>query len=544
MPSPVGRGARSVPSGTTRPGRRRPGPTNRAFHGRLNDSPPARNKAVNAASAPPDPDAPTADASQRLSAVLRDSYDAITVLSFDGTIKAWNRGADRIYGYLEWEALGHNIGMICPRGERARMLKRLKAVARGRSLPPFESRHVAKDGRLLDIWLTLNPLRDNRGRPVAAAATARDITAQKRAEAALRASEERNRSLVQTIVDTAVDGIIITNERGIIQNINPAAQRIFGYRADDVVGRNVKLLMPPPYRRPHTRSMRRYLRTGERRIIGILRELEGLRRDGRVIPIEVSVSETMIDGRRTFTGFVRDLTQRKKAEHSIRRLQRELIAAADAEQRRIGQELHDQLGSMLTGVSMLTEALQRRLERLGLPECETAAQLGSQVREAHAEARRVARGLVPLVVEIYGLVPSLQELAERVDAREGIRCRFRKRGTVRIEDKPVALTLYRIAQEATTNAARHARARSVDIRLSANRSGTLLEIRDDGVGLDGSKPRDEGLGLRTMRYRAGLIGATIDIVAAKPRGTLVRCTLSNHNTVGHEHGTKQERAST
>lgn len=544
MSSPRRRGGKSAPRGMIRPGRHRPKPTGPIAHGRSNHPPPATDNAAIGARATSGADPPTGGALRRLAAVLIDSYDAMTVQAFDGTISVWNRGAERMYGYSECEAVGRNIRMLCPRSERSGVSEYLKAVARGRSLPPFETRRVTRDGRVLDVWLTITPLRDDRGRPVAAATAERDITAQKRAEAALRASEERYRSLAQTIVDTAVDGIIIMDERGIVKNMNPAARRIFGYRADDVVGHSIQMLMPPPYRRLHAQSLRRYLRTGERRIIGVLRELEGLRRDGRIIPIEVSVSETVVEGRRTFTGFIRDLTLRKRTERSIRRLQRELIAVADAEQRRLGQELHDQLGSMLTGASMLAGSLQRRLERLGLPEHETAAQLGRQILEAHAEARRVARGLVPLAVEVYGLVPSLEELASAVDAREDIRCRFRRRGPVRIDDKAVALTLYRIAQEATTNAARHGKAQRVDIRLSAARGAVSLEIRDDGVGLNGSKPRNEGLGLRTMRYRADLIGAKIEIEAARPRGTIVRCTLANHEVDRHERRIGQKRAST
>lgn len=148
----------------------------------------------------------------------------------------------------------------------------------------------------------------------------KDITACQQAEAALRDSEARYHAILQT----AVDGIITTDERGIIASFNPAAERLFGYTADEVIGQDVSVLMPTSEREAHDAYMARYLRTGERHIIGIGREVRAQHRDGTTFPIALAVSEVHLDGRRIFTGIVHDLSARVQAEEALRQAHDEL----------------------------------------------------------------------------------------------------------------------------------------------------------------------------------------------------------------------------
>lgn len=141
-----------------------------------------------------------------------------------------------------------------------------------------------------------------------------DITALKVAEAALRRSEARTRA----IVDAAADGIVTINEQGIIESFNPAAERIFGYAAAEVVGQDIKILMPASYRVGHESRLRHYVTTGEARIIGRSAEVQGLRKDGSVFPMDLAIGEAIVDGRRLFAGIVRDVTERKRAEEALR----------------------------------------------------------------------------------------------------------------------------------------------------------------------------------------------------------------------------------
>ena len=154
----------------------------------------------------------------------------------------------------------------------------------------------------------------------------------RKAEEALRESSERLRA----ILETAVEGIITIDDRGTIESFNPAAEKIFGYPAREAVGQNITLLMPAPFRQEHDGYLASYRRTGHAKIIGIGREVVGQRKDGTVFPMDLSVSEVRLAQRRMFTGFVRDITERK-------RLEKEIIEISNREQQRIGQDLHDGL---------------------------------------------------------------------------------------------------------------------------------------------------------------------------------------------------------
>ena len=175
-------------------------------------------------------------------------------------------------------------------------------------LPNGESRYVHAQAKVTcDVHST----------PVRMMGTVIDITARAQMEEALRHSEARMRS----IVDTAGDGIITMNEDGIVESFNAAAMDIFGYTADEVIGQNVTILMPPPYTHEHDKYLARYWQTGERKIIGIGREVVGLRKDGTTFPMDLAVGECSIAGQRIFTGIVRDITERKQL---VERLQNAL----------------------------------------------------------------------------------------------------------------------------------------------------------------------------------------------------------------------------
>ena len=148
----------------------------------------------------------------------------------------------------------------------------------------------------------------------------RDIRSQIQREQALRDSEAR----IKAILDSVIDGIVTIDERGTIETLNPAAQRIFGYAIEELKGRNVNVLMPEPYHREHDQYLRNYRHTGQRKIIGIGREVVGKRRDGTVFPIDLSVSEVALADRPLFTGIIRDITERKQAEQQRNLLMAEL----------------------------------------------------------------------------------------------------------------------------------------------------------------------------------------------------------------------------
>ena len=195
--------------------------------------------------------------------------------------------------------------------ELSGILERIKAGERVRN---FETVRLTKDGRLIDVALSISPIRDAAGNIVGASAIARDITERKKELQALKDSEARLRS----ILESAVDGIVVIDARGRIESFNPAAERLFGYRASEVIGQNVNLLMPSPYHEEHDRYMANYLSTGVAKIIGIGREVTGKRKDGTTFPLHLSVGEMVVGGERKFTGLLHDLSARVKVEEQLR----------------------------------------------------------------------------------------------------------------------------------------------------------------------------------------------------------------------------------
>ena len=205
-------------------------------------------------------------------------------------------------------------------------------------------------------------------------------------------------------------------------------------------------------------------------------------------------------------------------------LEKELLAVSEREQRRIGHDLHDSLCQHLTATALAGQVLGEKLEAKGLPETADAGRVVTLVEEGITLARSLARGLAPVELEAEGLMSALRELAKSVGERFKVNCMFEAPEFVPIDDPASAIHLFRIAQEAISNAIKHGRAKNVVIALSINPGGVRLSITDDGVGLPDPLPEIRGMGLNIMRHRSAIIGANFDIRRIA-HGTRVECTL-------------------
>ena len=257
---------------------------------------------------------PANQADHILSAIVDASDDAIIITNLDGVILTWNRGAERLYGYTTSEITGRSIALLVPDGEVDHLTAVLDQIKAGKPVAERETVRQTKDGRLVEISLSRLPVRDETGRVVGVVNIARDLGAQKRAELGQETSEMRWRA----VIESAVDGIVVIDAKGRIEAFNPAAERLFGYEEREVLGRNVNVLMPQPYRHEHDGYLAKYLKTGTAKIIGIGREVSGLRRDGTVFPLHLSVGEMSIGGERKFTGILHDLSARVRMEEQLR----------------------------------------------------------------------------------------------------------------------------------------------------------------------------------------------------------------------------------
>lgn len=220
-------------------------------------------------------------------------------------------------------------------------------------------------------------------------------------------------------------------------------------------------------------------------------------------------------------GIADDITERKMIE-------KELIEISDREQCRFGQDLHDGLCQHLAGIEYLTQSLKASLAEKSHPEADQAAQIAMLIGQASAHAHDLSRGLSPVPLEAGGLMSALQELAATTERLFRVRCELRSDGKVLIHDNAAATHLYRIAQEAVSNAIKHGKARCMVINLARDRDWTVLSIKNDGAELPENQPGNVGLGGRIMNFRAGMIGGVIEMRHAPDRQPMVVCSI--HNT--------------
>jgi two-component system sensor kinase FixL len=253
---------------------------------------------------------------ERLDTILTMAVDGIIVIDAEGRIEAFNRGAQDLFGYHEDEVMGRNVSMLMPspyHEQHDAYLRRYIETGEARIIGiGREVTGRRRDGTVFPVRLSVGEMRIGGQRKFTA--MLRDLSKRVHLEDALGASEARWRA----IVDSAVDGIIVIDAYGRIEAFNRAAERLFGYAIDEVIGRNVDMLMPSPYHEEHDSYLSRYLATGRAKIIGIGREVQGRRKDGSTFPLHLSVGEIMLQGERKFTGILHDLTSRVQMEGQLR----------------------------------------------------------------------------------------------------------------------------------------------------------------------------------------------------------------------------------
>lgn len=336
----------------------------------------------------------------------------------------------------------------------------------------------------------------------------RDITEQERTHVALDVSEAR----AQAILDATLDAIITVDVDGRLQDINRAARRLFELTPDEARGLQLEALLASTAN-PELQDQYQHLLRPD-----LVKEVTAQRRDGGTFPAEVSVSEMRVKGRRQFAVVFRDISER-------RQLEREVLRITEEERQRIGRDLHDSLASQLTGVTMLARGLMRRSQANQPIDPATFEEISETVRAAADHARALARGLNPVTLEAQGLEAALRELAHDTQRLAGVTCSLVIDGRIPALQGEVAAQIYWIAQEAVTNALKHAEAHAINIELWVGQNELVLSVDDDGRGLARAEREADGRGLHIMRYRAHVIGASLSITSEPGEGTIVTCVL-------------------
>src|SRR5215467_439060 len=262
------------------------------------------------------------ESAEQLKAVVDTAVDGVILIDSLGTVRMFNPACERIFGYLNDEVVGRNVKMLMPppfheehdrylEGYRQSGVRRIIGIGR-----EVEGRR--RDGTTFPMELSVGEAR-HRGEPLFVGII-RDITERRQFKKELQESAEQ----LKAVVDTAVDGVILIDSLGNVRMFNPACERVFGYQQDEVLGHNVKMLMPTPFHEEHDHYLENYRRSGERKIIGIGRAVEGRRKDGTTFPMELSVGEARHNGEPLFVGIIRDITKRKQSEDQRELLLKEL----------------------------------------------------------------------------------------------------------------------------------------------------------------------------------------------------------------------------
>jgi PAS domain S-box-containing protein len=466
---------------------------------------------------------------------IRESEQRFRQLVDDVPVMIWMSGLDKLCTFCNRPSLDftgrtleHEVGNGWMDGvhpeDQARCFGTYTTAFEGRLPFTMECRVRRHDGQWRWLITSGTPLYEGNRVFKGYIGTCIDVTERRQGDEALRASEERMR----TILHTVSDSIITTDQRGIIIAVNPATERMFGYTRNELVGRQVKLLIPPSGHVEHDGDLARYFETGKAGIIGFSRETRGLRKDGSTFPVELAVSE--IPQLRLFTGILRDISARKQTEKALERYRKdlktmssELLLAEERERQRLAQDLHDGLGQALFRARMKLDQLPG--------ENPIVLELDAILQEVAKVVNTLTFELSPPMLRQLGLRPAIRRLVWDMKQRYGLSVQVAGNND---EDYPlderVALVLFRSLRELLINVAKHAKTDQASVLLGKSDNHLLqIKVKDQGKGFD---PADQErqvqsghFGLFSVRERLEYFGGTLDVQSAPGKGTRVTLTV-------------------
>ena len=482
-------------------------------------------------------------ASSLLAAIVDSTDDIIISKTLDGIITSWNRSAERIYGYTAKEAIGSHIALIIPKDRREEENDILERVRCGERLDHFDTVRQRKDGSLIDISLTVSPVKDSAGRVVGASAVAREITERKRTE--------RSVALLAAIVDSSDDAIVSKTLDGIITSWNKSAEQMFGYTAGEAIGKHITLIIARD-RWDEEADIINRLRRGERidhfqtvrrRKDGSLVDVSltispvkdssghivGASKVARDITAQVRATEALRDSKEEFRRLSQSLdSQVRSRTRGLQELSWQLMRARDEERRHVARELHDSAGQSLAVMAMqIVQLLQNASQHPEL--ILNLEQIRETVRQLHSEIRTTSYLLHPPLLDESGLQAAISWYAAGLTERTGLAIDIEISNNVGRLPRDLELVVFRFVQEGLTNIHRYASAKKAWIAISRSESQITAEVRDDGTGMSPERLNQvrsggSGVGIRGMRERIGQFQGSMQI-DSDPTGTKVSVVI-------------------
>jgi PAS domain S-box-containing protein len=465
-------------------------------------------------------------------AILSALGQPVWVVTHDGAISYVNAAAVAALGFGDAsELVGQNGHWLVhykrPDGSRFPIedcpLARVRQT--GEPLYLEQDWWVRKDGSMIPVTCTAMPIQASGGYGTAVAfsdltvrlaaeqaARERDVAEARAAE--LAASEARQR----TILEAALDGVISIDHRARITYANTAAERIFGYRADDMIGRELAdVIVPPSLRQAHRDGFARYLATGEARILDRRIEITAVHADGSEFPTELTVTRTGPPEAPAFTGYIRDITDRQRAEQELMASRARLVTAFDAARQRVTRDLHDGAQQRLVSTVISLQLAQQKWASDPQRARELLDAALGDARGAIDDLREIAAGIHPAILTQRGLAAALGALTDRLPVPVQLDLPGR-----RLPD-PIEASVYFFCAEALTNVVKHARARSAWVVVAADDDRCAVEVRDDGIG--GARARSGTSGLTGLRDRVGALNGAMEILSPADGGTTLRARI-------------------
>uniref|UniRef100_UPI003F499FB5 PAS domain-containing sensor histidine kinase n=1 Tax=Cupriavidus yeoncheonensis TaxID=1462994 RepID=UPI003F499FB5 len=471
----------------------------------------------------------------QLAGIIRSSMEAIISVDSKQRVVLFNPMAETLFGWPAEQAIGRPLSDFIPQRFRAAHEEHVQRFGitgvsdrqMGRQRTLYALR---RDGSEFPIEASIS--QTTRGGYRLFTVILRDITERKRAEEAMRAGLQRvkeSEAQLAGIIRSSMEAIISVDSTQRVVLFNPMAETLFGWPAQEAIGRPLGDFVPERFRAAHEEHVRRFGITGvSDRQMGLQRALYAVRRDGSEFPIEASISQIVDGGTRLYTVMLRDITERVRAEASLRRSGEELQQLADSilatredEKGRIARELHDDLGQRLSALkmdmAMLAADVRERRDTEGI--LMEITSMNNVIDDTVASVRRIASDLRPALLDELGMLTAIEWLANDFSGRYGLPVTVD--GVDADVPEQTAIAVFRIVQEALSNVARHAEATAVSICLAEANGRIELRVQDNGVGWDkkpsGCGPR-KSLGLLGIRERARLLGGAVSVDSAPGKG--------------------------
>jgi len=456
----------------------------------------------------------------RHAAIVETSDDAIISLDLEGVITSWNVSAQRMYGYTESEALGRPVAMIIPPELVEHEVGILRRLGSGERVDRYETVHVAKDGKRIDVSLTISPLRDSTGKILGVSKIARDITLSKKAEAALRESEERFR----LVANAAPVMIWMSGPDKLCTYFNEPWLKFTGRAIHAELGNGWAESV-------HAQDLRSCLETYASafdRREPFEMEYRLRRHDGEYRWIlDLGVPRFQQDG--SFAGYIGtciDVTDRKLAEESLSDMSRKLIEAQEQERTWIARELHDDINQRITLVLVNLERLQGDFSPLAPAMTQRLAEVKEHLSSLASDIQALSHHLHSSKLEYLGLATAAASFCKELSAERGVEIEFHSESVPKQLPQEVALCLFRVLQESLQNAVKHSGAKQFEAWLKGTPKEIELTVRDSGVGFDPEEAvRGRGLGLTSMNERLKLVHGKLSIDSQVAQGTMIRATV-------------------